>query len=153
MRRLVFAVGLAVGAQSPPSATGTWIDPATGLMWAGKDNGRDVSWKVAVKYCRELRLAGYSDWRLGTLDEMRGIFDRNESAPGLAGAGKTLRPVMFHVKGTLFLTGNQWTSTRLTGDRGKPSGYAWRFDFLQGRAFDGDELSFRDNKRALCVRP
>jgi hypothetical protein len=43
---------------------GFWIDPSTGLMWAGKDNGKDVSWKGGVKYCRDLRLAGYSDWRL-----------------------------------------------------------------------------------------
>jgi RHS repeat-associated protein len=41
---------------------GYWIDSSTGLTWAGKDNGRDVSWKKAMKYCRDLRLAGYSDW-------------------------------------------------------------------------------------------
>jgi hypothetical protein len=32
------------------------------------------------------------------------------------------------------------------------SGYAWRFDFNEGRPFDGDELSFYTFKRALCVR-
>jgi hypothetical protein len=37
-------------------------------------------------------------------------------------------------------------------DRGHPSGYAWRFDFNEGRSFGGDEISFRSNKRALCVR-
>lgn len=38
-----------------------WTDPTTGLMWAAKDNGRDVSWKGAVKYCRNLRLeAGHT---------------------------------------------------------------------------------------------
>jgi len=29
-------------------ARGFWVDPSTGLMWAGKDNGRDVNWKNAV---------------------------------------------------------------------------------------------------------
>jgi hypothetical protein len=53
----------------------------------------------------------------------------------------------FHVKGNLFLTGNQWSSSRRYDDRGKPSGYAWRFDFNEG-----DELWFYTNKRALCVR-
>jgi hypothetical protein len=58
----------------------------------------------------------------------------------------------FHVKGNLFLTGNQWSSSRRYDDRGKPSGYAWRFDFNEGRSFGGDELWFYTNKRALCVR-
>ncbi len=128
-----------------------WIDPSTGLMWAGKDNGKDVSWKKAMKYCRDLRLAGYSDWRLATVGEMEGIYDKNANAAGRAGPG-TGRPFTFHVKGNLFLTGNQWTSTRIVDDRGHPSGYAMRFDFNEGRVFNGDELSFRTNKRALCVR-
>jgi hypothetical protein len=131
---------------------GYWIDPATRLMWAGKDNGRDVSWKKATKYCRDLRLAGYSDWRLATLGELEGIHDKDANAPGLAGPSGKSRPFTFHVKGNLFLTGNQWSGTRLVNDRGRPSGYASRFDFNEGRAFNGDELSFRTNKRALCVR-
>jgi Protein of unknown function (DUF1566) len=49
---------------------GYWTDPSTGLVWAGRDNGKDVSWKGAVKYCRDLRLAGYSDWRLATRAEL-----------------------------------------------------------------------------------
>jgi len=120
-------------------------------MWAGKDNGKDVSWKNAMKYCGDLRLAGYSDWRLAALGELEGIYDKNANAPGRAGPG-TGRPFTFHVKGNLFLTGNQWSSSRLTDDRGKPSGYASRFDFNEGRVFNGDELSFYTNKRALCVR-
>ena len=34
---------------------GYWVDPSTSLMWAGKDNGKDVSWNKAMKYCRDLR--------------------------------------------------------------------------------------------------
>ena len=128
-----------------------WIDPSTRLMWAGKDNGRDVSWQKATKYCRDLRLAGYSDWRLASLGEMEGIYDKNANAPGRAGPGAG-RPFTFHVKGNLFLTGNQWSSNRLIDGRGRLSGYASRFDFGEGRVFNGDELWFRTDKRALCVR-
>ena len=152
-------VGLISGAQSSESPApnqetqmrGYWVDPSTGLMWAGKDNGKDVSWKNAMKYCRDLRLAGYADWRLATIGELEGIYDRSSNAPGRAGpgAGGTFS---FHVKGDLFLTGNQWSSSQLLDDRGHPSGYASRFDFNEGRVFNGDELSFRTNKRALCVR-
>jgi hypothetical protein len=133
------------------NAGGVWTDPSTGLMWAGKDNGKDVSWKAAMKYCRDLRLADYSDWRLASVEEMEGIYDKNSNASGRAGPG-TGRPFIFHVKGNLFLTGNQWTSTRLVDDRGHPSGYASRFDFNEGRVFNGDEIWFHTNKRALCVR-
>ena len=143
----------ALEGQSRSSETqgGAWTDPSTGLMWAGKDNGRDVSWHKAMKYCSDLRLGGYSDWRLATLGELEGIYDKTANASGRAGSG-TGRPFTFHVKGNLFLTGNQWSSTQLVDDRGHPSGYASRFDFNEGRMFNGDELSFYTNKRALCVR-
>jgi hypothetical protein len=131
---------------------GYWVDASTGLMWAGKDNGRDVMWKNAVKYCRDLRLAGYSDWRLATVEELKAIYDKNANAPGLMGPSGRGHPATWHVKGELFLTGNQWSSTQKTDDRGHPSGWAWRFDFNDGESFDGDEVTFQTNKRALCVR-
>ena len=136
------------GQAQETQARGVWVDPSTGLMWAGKDNGKDVSWNKAMKYCRDLRLAGYSDWRLAKLGELEGIYDKDANAPGRDGQGASA----WHVKGNLFLTGNQWSSSRLVDDRGHPSGYASRFDFNEGRVFNGDELSFYNNKRALCVR-
>jgi hypothetical protein len=131
-------------------ARGYWIDPDTGLMWAGKDSDKDLSWKKAVKYCSDLRLAGHSDWRLASVSELEEIYDMSANAPGMAGHGKTLRPFSWHVKGNLFLTGLHWTSDRRSDDRGKPAGYAWRWDFNEGRSFDGDETWF--GHRALCVR-
>jgi Protein of unknown function (DUF1566) len=158
---LLSVAALPAGAQSPANengpkqkaqARGYWVDPSTGLMWAANDNGKDVSWKKAVKYCRNLRLAGYADWRLASLGDLEGIYDKGANAPGRAGSPANDRPVTWHVKGNLFLTGNQWSSNQLVDDRGHPSGYAMRFDFNEGRVFNGDELSFRTNKRALCVR-
>jgi hypothetical protein len=159
---IVFLVAAIIaGAQSVPEGQsrvqetqvrGFWTDPSTNLMWAGKDNGRDVSWKNAVKYCRDLRLAGYSDWRLATLGELEGIYDKNANAPGLMGPSGKGTASTWHVKGNLFLTGDDWSSTQRMDDRGHPSGYAWRFDFNEGRPFGGDELWFHTNKRALCVR-
>jgi hypothetical protein len=131
---------------------GFWTDPSTGLMWAGKDNGKDVTWKNAVRYCRDLRLAGYSDWRLASIGELVGIYDKDANAPGLAGPSGKGTTATWHVKGNLFLTGNQWSSTQLLDDRSHPSGWASRFDFNEGRVFNGDEITFYTNKRALCVR-
>jgi hypothetical protein len=132
---------------------GFWTDPSTGLMWAAKDNGRDVSWKGAMKYCRSLRLAGYSNWRLATLSELEGIFDGNAKAPGLVGSGKG-NHFTWNVKGDLFLTGGEWSSERTYDDRGHPSGYAWHFDFNEGQPRNdptGWPYPFT-NRRALCVR-
>ena len=133
---------------------GFWTDPSTGLMWAGRDNGKDVSWKSAMNYCRDLRLAGYADWRLATLTELGMIYDRSADAAGLAGPSKTQRSVTWHVKGNLFLSGMQWSSERRNDDRGRPSGYAWYFDFNEGKSNNepsgfGYSPSFM---RALCVR-
>lgn len=129
---------------------GYWVDPSTGLMWADKDNGKDVSWKKAMKYCRDLRLAGYSNWRLATLSELEGIYDKTSGAPGLSmGSDFT-----WHVRGDLFLTGDQWSSEYIVDDRGKPTGYSWYFDFNEGRKNDdpsGWPYS-SSGMRALCVR-
>jgi hypothetical protein len=158
---LLFVVATLASAQTPAGdrsyaqetqARGYWIDPSTGLMWAGKDNGKDVNWKNAVKYCRALRLAGYSDWRLASLGELQGIYDKDANAPGLMGPSGKGTASTWHVKGNLFLTGDNWSSTQRMDDRGHPSGYAWRFDFNEGRPFGGDELWFYTDKRALCVR-
>lgn len=130
-------------------ARGYWID-TSGRMWAGKDNGKDVSWHKAMKYCVNLRLAGYSDWRLATIYELQDIYDANVESPGLAGPGNG-RPFTWHVRGRIFLTGVEWSSSRNNDDRGNPSGSAPRFDFNNGRRFN-DLLGYSDGKRALCVR-
>ena len=89
-----------------------WVDPATGLMWAGKDNGRDVNWRNATKYCRDLRLGGYADWRLRTIEELEGIYDKTANAPGL-GAGKDGKEAT-----TWPVKGNLWAGSRgCQGDR------------------------------------
>jgi hypothetical protein len=139
------------GGAQETQVNGYWIDPSTGLMWAAKDNGKDVSWHKAMKYCRDLRLAGYSDWRLATLDELQGVYDRRLDPSGMIGKEKGWE-FPDRVKGNIYLTGDQWSSSRINDDRGHPSGYAWRFDFNEGRPFSGDELWFYTNKRALCVR-
>ena len=146
------------GAQSAPEeqSPSFWTDPSTGLMWAGKDSGKDVSYKNAVKYCRDLRLAGYSDWRLPTLGELEGIYNKSTNSPGLAGHDAA-RDITWHVKGNLFLTGYPWSTTQRVDDRGRPNGLVWYLNFLDGMPHDEDGGKFSGRlagygKRALCVR-
>ena len=126
----------------PQPITGpTWTDPATGLMWARKDSGSDVSWQQAdvtwqqaTDYARNLRLALSSNWRLPTIDELRGIYDPNANVHG------------YHVKGNMQLSGWQWSSSLGLG-----SGAAWNFDFITGTRYT-NLFGFNTFKRALCVR-
>ena len=111
-----------------------WVDPATRLMWTVADNGSGVSWSQAIRYCSELRAAGFRDWVLPSIDDLQGIFE-----PALNQGG-------FRVKGPFKLTGWQWSSTP-----GSQKGEGWAFDFGDGgRA----SVAAGDSglNRALCVR-
>jgi hypothetical protein len=136
---------------------GYWLDPVTGLMWTGKDNGKDIRWSKATRYCRDLHLAGYSDWRLPTIDALQEIYDKNAEAPGVNPPSHWhgAEAMNYHVKGNLFLTGDPWSSSQRMDDRGHPSGLVWYFDFLNGRRNDEDSSliwGYWKFKRALCVR-
>jgi hypothetical protein len=92
---LAVVVTMIVGAQSSTEPRASqmrehWTDPSTGLMWAGKDNGKDVSWNKATKYCRDLRLAGYSDWRLATRAELGAITTAMPMLPDQPARAKTV---------------------------------------------------------------
>ncbi len=144
---LLAVAAIRVGAQPVPEST--WTDPATGLTWATKDNGKDVSFRGAVKYCRSLRLAGYSDWRLANMFELQPLYDKAADAPGVAGPHDD-DPTMWHIKGKLFLTGYQWAN-----DQSKSlSGYHYYFDFNEGKSNNQPSgfLYSSSFMRGLCVR-
>lgn len=134
--------------------SGYWVDPTTKLMWARKDNGKDVSWRKAATYCSESRLAGYSDWRLATIDELSGIYD-DSIAKGQASSVERLesKTIVWAVKGDLILTGREWSSSRALDGQGHPTGGgAWLFNPFGGRR-ENEMLGYYRGLRALCVRP
>ena len=160
-------ISRAEGAQSTPAdqsrvretqVPGVWTDPATGLMWAGKDNGKAVSWQKAKKYCRDWRADGYSDWRLPTTDELQEIYDKRAEAPGINPSSHWhgAEAMNYHVKGNLFLTGDEWSSTQRKDDSGRPTARVWYFDFLNGVRKDDDTTLLINIwggiARSLCVR-
>ena len=158
---LLSSVTMFAGAQSSTErrglaqetqARGYWVDPSTGLMWAGKDNGKDVSWHKAMEYCRDQRLAGYSDWRLATLDELASLVDKRASTPERVGNIETFSiNVGRHVRGNLSLTGDPWSSNREKNRFGHPYGDGRFFDFVSSKPSYDLQL-FRNTKYALCVR-
>jgi len=123
-----------------------WTDPDTGLTWTKADNGSDVDWKQATTYCSNLRLGGYSDWRLPTIDELQSIYDPSINIP--AGQDSDGEPIIWHVKGNLKLSnGGQWSSSLINA----ASGDAWIFHFGGGRRFPV-LLGISGRACALCVR-
>ncbi|MCM8774064.1 MAG: DUF1566 domain-containing protein [Candidatus Omnitrophica bacterium] len=55
---------------------GTITDLTTSLMWQKEENER-MDWYSAIAYCKSLRLAGYSDWRLPNIKELNTILNLN----------------------------------------------------------------------------
>ena len=129
------------------AARPTWTDHGTGLMWAKKDNGIDVNWQQATDYCRSLRLAGHSDWRLPTIDELLSLSDNRVGVPcRLKGS-----PLTCQVKGNLLLSGMQWSnSVEWQGIKDNEGGM-WTYIFLGAAPLPMPRSNGRDC-RALCVR-
>jgi hypothetical protein len=137
-------------------ARGYWVDPSNGLMWAARDSGRRGSWHKATKYCRNLRLAGYSDWRLATIDELESLVNLPAYATEYVGSSDILhRNGDLQVSGGLQLTyGRQWSSTPVIEANGHPSDASfWSFWFDEGRRWKGfEDWAEGDTMNALCVR-
>lgn len=134
--------GVPAGADA--AVNSTWNDPATGLMWTKTDNGSDVDWNQATAYCSKLQLAGYSGWRLPTIEELEGIHD--PSVP-VQTTYDDFPVITVFVKGKLKLTGWDWSSTQ-----GDTPEWAKTYDFSGGNRNAFPSSRFNYNMRALCVR-
>ncbi|MGO9136310.1 MAG: DUF1566 domain-containing protein [Syntrophales bacterium] len=53
---------------------GIVLDTRTNLMWAAKDNGSNLDWVNAQRYCEKYRDRGYTDWRMPTPDELATLY-------------------------------------------------------------------------------
>jgi hypothetical protein len=133
---------------------GTVLDTKTKLMWMGRDNGVAMSWPDAKKYAVDYRGAGYSDWRLPTLAEVSGLYDKSKVHKtfclaavddlGVA-ADEVHLPDIFHLSCT-----RMWTSE----ERSNKPGSATVFDFHSGAdAARPEAKEFVDTaSRVLVVR-
>ncbi|MCL4235670.1 MAG: DUF1566 domain-containing protein [Deltaproteobacteria bacterium] len=52
-------------------ATDQWTDPASGLTWQLESLQQEASWEDATTFCEGATLAGYDDWHLPTISELR----------------------------------------------------------------------------------
>jgi len=112
---------------------GVYLDPKTGLLWATQDNGRDINWQRAATFCDRLKLAGYDDWVLPSLEELETLL-----RPMAQGAYNL--PRKFQLTACC-----PWSSTS------KDEQSAWNFNFQFSKPFSG-AFSYTYDHRALCMR-
>ena len=58
------------------------IDKWSNLMWQ-KGTSPEGDWESAKKYCENLKIGGYTDWRLPHIDELMSIVNKNHYAPAI----------------------------------------------------------------------
>jgi Protein of unknown function (DUF1566) len=139
-------MALAAGSARFEATDGAVRDNTTSLLWSQKDNGADVDFAGAKKFCDDLTLAGHDDWRLPTIEELRRLYDEKVSAPPTyLYRGK---PYPLRMDPAFQLTApGIWSSSLRYENRG----VAWSFFFSSGRELS--TLPTATNyQRALCVR-
>ena len=99
------------------NSDGTVTDTSTGLMWQQATAPNTYNWDQAISYCESLSFAGYTDWRLPTIDELKSLVDSRWRP--------TIDPTYF--PNTVFRFSN-WSSTTCAGD----TYFAWGVYFYDG---------------------
>jgi hypothetical protein len=122
-----------------------WQDPVTGLIWAkrasrfivggGSYGGCGGTWDDANRFCTDLRVGGYSDWRLPTVDELEGMSDATQNIQNN------------HVKGGISFCGYAWSSTP-----GSDPSLVWAVEFNYVPAKRQEAQKVWEFGQALCVR-
>ena len=109
---------------------------ATGLEWAQADNGTDINWVAASRFCAEKG----DGWRLPSVAELQSLYDKTGSMESSCGTGFTCK-----VSPLFRLTGPwAWTNEPST------SMSSWIVILTKGNTytFVADDAA---KKRALCV--
>ena len=68
------------------------IDKSTGLMWQDNIDSKTIkkNRKDAKQYCRRLVFAGYDDWYLPNIKELKSIVDKNRYSPAIKAGFKNV---------------------------------------------------------------
>jgi hypothetical protein len=129
-----------------------WPDPTTGLMWTGRASGPgghlpgiSVNFQEAIHYCSVLKLGGYTDWRLPTLDEVIGI---SYVTHFILVSGISFDGVEFkaYLSGP-YLNATVWTSSLL------PNQEVWAVIHGNQPGMEKWAVLQTEKLGALCVRP
>jgi len=106
------------------------INERTTLMWADTYSNSET-WKNALKYCQDLVFAGFSDWRLPNVNELKTLLDYSLTDPATTFPAMPSQPF--------------WSSTTYSGY----SEYGWYVSFLYGEVYYHTKSNLY---HAKCVR-
>ena len=97
------------------------IDNNTNLIWQQTIPTTKYTWGDAIRYCNELIYAGYSSWRLPTINELMTIVNRSRYDP-------TINTTYFpNTPGKYF-----WSYSKSKYTDNLPDTHAWLVDFYRG---------------------
>ena len=120
----------------------TLLDVRSKLEWTRSDNGHDIDWHRAGRFCNGLP----GRWRLPTAAELLAIYD------GTAMVGASCGGARCRVTGPFELTGSWFWSADSVGDDGSDGNeLAWGV-LLDNGARTKTVKELGDGSRALCVR-
>ena len=125
---------------------GTVTDTKTGLMWAARDNGRDIKWADAKSYCENYSGGGYTDWRMPTKEELAGLYDAGKARPLACEKSYKIHVATVLIDVTCFYLWSSEAQTRLLH-----ASEAAYFYFIDG-AWYWNSQSYASGGRALPVR-
>ncbi len=113
----------------------TYTDPKTGLMWQDDRDTvkKKMTWHQGRTYCAALRLGGYKDWRLPSVQELYTLIDLSKEDPAAVDELRFVGPKDY------------WTATQVAGD----SDDAWLVYFEDGVV---NHYSKTRERRVRCVR-
>ncbi len=111
-------------------------DTRTGLMWEDTPHVKEVkiTHPKAKLYCKELKLGGYTDWRLPTIKELLSIVDYSRVSPATFKAFDYIEKVSFY-----------WSSTPIADSDDE----YWGVNFKRGASSRASEYY---DRYVRCVR-
>ena len=65
---------------------GVTLDTETKLLWQDNEEAKTIKkdWQGAIDYCENLKLAGYTDWRLPDIDILKALYPKRDDLQNVA---------------------------------------------------------------------
>lgn len=94
-------------------------DKKSGLNWAAKDNGADITWSAAVSYCKNYSAGNHNDWRMPTSSELATLYGNSPKV-----RGKDYADHIDVITKTITITGPYvWTGKKRTANKAITFGF------------------------------